>query len=205
MQLKLPTFACLFVVLLMVAVSCGQQPPTVTTADAATTSTANKFNGFESQVKWGEHLVHVAGCNDCHTPKKMGAHGPEIDTSLLLSGHPAQMPLPDIDRKMVEAKGIGATDAETAWVGPWGVTFAVNLTPDATGIGSWTEEQWMKIVRQGKWMGLENTRPILPPMPVTSLMAMTDDEAKAVFAYLKSVKPIHNEVPAYMPPVTAKK
>jgi len=205
MKLKLPIFACLSVVSLMLAASCGQQPATVSTAEAAATSTATKFNGFESQVKWGEHLVKLVGCSDCHTPKKMGPHGPEDDSTLLLSGHPAQMPLPDIDRKMVETKGMAVTNAETAWVGPWGVTFAVNLTPDATGIGSWTEDQWMKVVRQGKWMGLENTRPILPPMPVTSLMSMTDDEAKAIFAYLKSIKPIHNEVPAYMPPVTAKK
>lgn len=205
MKLKLVTIACLLAVLLITAVSCGQQPATVTTADAAPASTPVKFNGFESQVKWGEHLVNVAGCNDCHTPKKMGPHGPENDTSLLLSGHPAKMPLPDVDRKMAEAKGLAVSNTETAWVGPWGVTFAVNLTPDNTGIGSWTEEQWMKCVKQGKWMGLDNTRPILPPMPVSSIIAMTDDEAKAVFAYLKSIKPIHNEVPAYIPPVTAKK
>ena len=205
MKLKLPIFACLIVVLLIVVVSCGQQPATVTTAEAVTTSTPVKFNGFESQVKWGEHLVNITGCNDCHTPKKIGPHGPENDTSLLLSGHPPQMPLPDIDRKMAETKGVAVSGGETAWVGPWGVTFAVNLTPDATGLGSWTEGQWMKCVKQGKWMGLDNTRPVLPPMPVTSLINMTDDEAKAIFAYLKSIKPISNKVPGYMPPVTAKK
>lgn len=205
MKLKHSISFFLFIALLAIAVSCGQQPATVTTAEAATTATPVKFNGFESQAKWGEHLVNIGGCNDCHTPKKMGPHGPENDSSLLLSGHPAKMPIPDIDRKTAEAKGMAITNAETAWVGPWGVTFAVNLTPDATGLASWTEEQWMKCVKQGKWMGLDNTRPILPPMPVTSLINMTDDEAKAVFAYLKTIKPIHNEVPAYMPPVTAKK
>lgn len=205
MRLKLPIFASLFTGSLILAASCGQQTAPATNADAAAANTPAKYGGFESQVKWGEHLVNIGGCNDCHTPKKMGPHGPENDTSLLLSGHPAKMPLPDIDRKIAETKGLAVSNAETAWVGPWGVTFAVNLTPDATGISSSTEEQWMKCVKQGKWMGLDNTRPILPPMPITSLIAMTDDEAKAIFAYLKSIKPIHNEVPAYMPPVTAKK
>ena len=55
--------------------------------------------GHESQVKLGEHLVTIAGCHDCHTPKKMGAMGPEPDFSLALSGHPAKIPPPDVDRK----------------------------------------------------------------------------------------------------------
>ena len=46
------------------------------------------YGGYESQVKYGEHLVLIAGCNDCHTPKKMTPTGPEADLSLLLSGHP---------------------------------------------------------------------------------------------------------------------
>ena len=68
---------------------------------------ANAGNGgYESQVKYGEHLVAIAGCNDCHTPKKMTSTGPEPDFSLALSGHPAKMPPPDIDRKEVESKGL---------------------------------------------------------------------------------------------------
>src|SRR5215468_5179613 len=67
------------------------------------------FAGFESQVKWGEHLVTVSACHDCHTPKKMTDHGPDIDSSLLLSGHPSQMPTPDVDRKELEGKGVTAT------------------------------------------------------------------------------------------------
>ena len=50
------------------------------------------YGGYESQVKWGEHLVTICGCNDCHTPKKMGPNGPELDMSLMLSGHPSQTP-----------------------------------------------------------------------------------------------------------------
>lgn len=164
-----------------------------------------KYGGYESQAAWGKHLVAIGGCNDCHTPKKMGPNGPEDDTALLLSGHPSQMPPPDVDRKMVEAKGLALTNTESAWMGPWGISFSANLTPDSTGLGTWTEEQWFTCVKQGKYMGLETSRPLMPPMPVTSTMSMTDDELRAIFAYLKTIKPIHNVVPAYMPPVTAMK
>src|SRR3954462_2403861 len=100
---------------------------------------ANNYAGYESQAKWGEHLVTIGGCNDCHTPKKMTPMGPQLDTSLALSGHPAHMPPPDVDRKAMEAKGFAVTQTLTAWVGPWGISYAANLTSDSTGIGDWNE------------------------------------------------------------------
>lgn len=204
MRQNLSAAACIVLCLPLLFAACSQPANSGTSTNDSTAATA-KYGGYESPVKWGEHLVKIGGCNDCHTPKKMGPRGPEIDTTLMLSGHPAQMPAPDIDRKMVEAKGLGVTNTETAWVGPWGISFAANITPDSSGIGTWSEEQWMKCVKEGKYMGLDNTRPIMPPMPITSTSNMTDDELKAIFAYLKSIKPIHNVVPAYMPPVTAMK
>ena len=45
----------------------------------------------ESDVAHGKYLVTVGGCNDCHTPWKMGAKGPEPDMSRMLSGHPASI------------------------------------------------------------------------------------------------------------------
>ena len=59
----------------------------------------NDFGNFESQEKWGEHLVTILDCNACHTPKKMTNQGPVNDESLRLSGHPAEMPRIEIDRK----------------------------------------------------------------------------------------------------------
>jgi hypothetical protein len=51
----------------------------------------------------------------------------------------------------------------TAWSGPWGVSYAINLTPDQdTGIGIWTEEMFIKAIRSGKHMGEASSRPILP-------------------------------------------
>lgn len=164
----------------------------------------NQKNGdFKNQVEYGRHLVTIIGCNDCHTPKKMTAMGPVPDTSLLLSGHPAKIPFPDVNRKEIEAKGLAVTGDLTAWAGPWGISYADNLTPDATGIGSWSKEQFFCAIREGKWKGLKNSRELLPPMPWQEFRNMTDDELSAIFAYLKSIKPVQNIVPPPTPPVSA--
>ena len=167
---------------------------------------AAQFGGFDSQVKWGERLVFIGGCNDCHTPKKMGAHGPENDMSLMLSGHPAQAPAADFDAKEAAKKGLILTSTFTAWTGPWGVTYAPNLTSDSTGIGGWKEEQFVKALKEKKWMGLDNTRPLMPPMSMMPATEMADDELKAIFAYLKTTPPIKNVIPEAMllpPPAPA--
>ncbi len=195
--------------------ACNQQSSnqnaaaTDTTAAANTTSQAydssgnGQYGGFTSQVAWGGHLVTIGGCNDCHTPKKMTPQGPIPDESLLLSGHPSNRPAPDVNRKEMESKGLAVTNDLTAWVGPWGISYAANLTPDGTGIGNWSYQQFERAVREGKFMGSENGRQLLPPMPWQEIGQMSDGELKAVFAYLKSIKPIHNLVPAAQPPVSA--
>lgn len=165
----------------------------------------DNYGGFESQVKWGEHLVTIGACNDCHTPKKMTPRGPILDTALWLSGHPAQMPRIVINRNEIESKGLAVTMDLTEWVGPWGVSFTANLTPDPTGIGNWTEDQFILALREGKSKGLPAARQLLPPMPWEMYQHMTDDEIKAIFSYLKSIKPISNIVPAPVPPVSAGK
>ena len=154
------------------------------------------FGGYDSQVKWGAHLVTLGGCNDCHTPKKMGPNGPENDTSLMLSGHPAQQPPPAFDVKEAAKKGLILTQSFTAWMGPWGITYAANITSDSTGIGMWTEAQFLKALKEKKWMGLDNTRPLMPPMSMMPATQMSDDEMKAIFAYLKTTPPIKNVQPA---------
>jgi len=173
---------------------------------AKTDSTAvPDYHGYASREQWGEHLVTVGACNDCHTPKKMTPMGPVIDSSLLLSGHPADLPIPDVDRKDLEKKGYVVTQTLTAWIGPWGVSYTGNLTSDATGIGNWEESNFMTAIRHGKLKGIESGRSLLPPMPWEMYRNFTDDELKAIFAFLKSTKPIHNVVPPPQPPVTAMK
>lgn len=149
----------------------------------------------DSLVVRGEYLVTIMGCHDCHSPKKMGPHGPELDSSRLLSGHPAGMPLAQVDPKALES-WVLFNQTTTAFVGPWGTSFAANITSDGSGIGHWTEEQFFKAIRQGKYKGLDNARPLLPPMPWPVYARATDEDLRAIFAYLKSTTPVSNVVPA---------
>lgn len=159
--------------------------------------------GFESREKWGEHLVLTSACHDCHSPKVMTEKGMDIDFSKALSGHPQGTPAPKVDRKEMESNGLVVTQTLTAWIGPWGVSYAANLTPDSTGIGNWKESNFITAIRKGKFKGIDTNRDLLPPMPWQMYMNMSDDELKAIFAYLKSIKPIQNVVPDPEPPVAA--
>lgn len=162
-------------------------------ADAAAPSNA--------MVERGKHIVDTGLCNDCHSPKIFTDKGPVVDPAKLLSGHPATQKLPELPKDLIgpDKWGAVATNDFTAWNGPWGVSFAANLTPDLkTGIGSWTEDMFMKALRTGQHMGAG--RPILPPMPWQFIGLHTDEDLKAVFAYLKSLKPVENAVPDPIPP-----
>lgn len=151
-------------------------------------------------VKKGEYLVMIGGCNDCHSPKIFTERGPEFDSKRLLSGHPADAKTAPIDPTMVgPGKWMLCNDHLTGWVGPWGMSFAANLTPDdQTGIGLWTEDIFIKALRTGKHMGAG--RPILPPMPWQNYSQANDEDLQAIFAYLKSLPPIKNAVPVPIPP-----
>lgn len=152
------------------------------------------------QIAKGEYLVTVSGCNDCHSPKVMTAMGPVFDTLRLLSGHPADEQLPPFDKEILKSYVLFNMN-NTAAVGPWGTSFAANLTSDQTGIGTWTEDQFIRAMKHGKWKGLENSRNLLPPMPWQGYSQMPDEDLKAIFAYLKSTKPVNNSVPMAIPPV----
>ncbi|HZJ56336.1 MAG TPA: c-type cytochrome [Myxococcaceae bacterium] len=154
-----------------------------------------------AQVKRGEYLVSFGGCHDCHTPKKIGAKGPELDTERLLSGHPEQMTV--TPAPALQAPWLAATvGTMTAWSGPWGISYAANLTPDReTGLGAWTEQNFVDTMRTGRHMG--RGRPILPPMPWEMVGKLTDQDLKAVFAYLRTLPTVKNRVPQPTPPASA--
>lgn len=175
--------------------------------EVASTEAAKKDNygGYETQIKWGEHLVTIGGCNDCHTPKKMTSMGPVDDSTLLLSGHPEKLPAPDVDRKQMESKGLVVTADFTAWIGPWGISYSANLTPDETGTGNWSEDQFIYAIKNSVSKGLAGSRPLLPPMSMMPVKHMTDEELKAIFAYLKTIKPIKNNSVQPTPPVLTRK
>lgn len=166
-------------------------------AMAATQKSAGK-NG--AAVARGKYLVTTSACNDCHTPKKMGPNGPELDTSRMLAGHVAvKMPPPPASSGPWM---IHANDQLTAWAGPWGISYTKNLTPDKnTGIGSWSEETFIKAIRTGKHMGV--ARPILPPMPWEVYSQMSDADLKAIYAYLRTIPAIENPTPDPVPPPAA--
>jgi len=148
----------------------------------------------DSLVKRGAYLVDIMGCHDCHSPKKMGPQGPYPDPDRLLSGQPADFPIAKFDTATVK-NYVLFNGMLTSAVGPWGISFAANLTSDSTGIGGWTEAQFFKAIREGKYKGLDGSRPLLPPMPWPGIAKATDDDLKAIFAYLKSTKPVKNVVP----------
>lgn len=161
------------------------------------TASSPKPNQPESVqlVKRGEYLVNTIGCDDCHSPKKMGAMGPEVIAELRFSGYPSNRPLPQGDTGITH-KGMAILNQDlTCAIGPWGTTFSANITSDSTGIGNWTEAQFIKAIREGKSKGLDGNRPLLPPMPWQNFAKMTDEDLKAIFAYLTTTKPVRNVVP----------
>lgn len=151
-----------------------------------------------AQVERGEYLVNAMSCHDCHTPWKVGPNGPEPDMSRALTGHPADLVMPPPAR--LEAPWVwSAAGTNTAFAGPWGVSFTANLTPDPeTGLGLWTEDIFIATMKTGRHEG--KGRPLLPPMPYFSVAALTDEDMRAVFAYLQSLPPVRNRVPAPIDP-----
>lgn len=151
----------------------------------------------DSLIKRGNYLVTSMGCNDCHSPKHMGPMGPEIDSLTMLSGFPANNPIPVINADDIK-KGLIVFNADlTSATGPWGTSFSANITSDETGIGNWSEEQFKNAIRHGKYKGQNGSRPLMPPMPWEDFRHLTDADIQAIFYYLKSTKPVKNIVPAF--------
>jgi len=120
-----------------------------------------------AQVERGRYLVMLGGCNDCHTP---GYFLGKPDFERALSGSEVGFLIPDL-----------------------GVFHGRNLTPDVeTGIGSWSEDDIVKALRTGE---RPDGRILAPIMPWKSLAVLTDEDAYAIAAYLKSLPPVKNAVP----------
>jgi mono/diheme cytochrome c family protein len=132
----------------------------------------------------GAQLAMLGGCHDCHTPKLQNG---APDMSRPLSGHPENAPLaPDV------TGGVSTNMLLTSWRGPWGVSLARNLTPDMeTGIGKWSYEEFRKTIRTGI---NPKGEVILPPMPIGMLQNLPESDLKAIYAYLRTLKPVKNAV-----------
>lgn len=167
----------------------GQDPKAASKPDAA-------------RIARGEYLVKTMGCHDCHTPHKLGPKGPERDMARALTGHPENLKMPSPPKLAEGPWAWVGSGTMTAFAGPWGVSFTANLTPDPeTGLGNWTEDMFMTAMRTGRHEG--KGRPILPPMPYFVVSELVDDDMRALFAYLKSLKPVKNRVPQPIDPPEA--
>ena len=122
-------------------------------------------------VARGRYLVTIMSCNDCHTP---GYFYGAPDTTRLLSG------------------------SDLGWAGPWGVVHARNLTPDSTGIGSWSVEQIVTALRTGNTPDGSQLAPIMPWMNYADIL--DEGDARAIAAYLKSLPPVVHKNRDRVPP-----
>jgi mono/diheme cytochrome c family protein len=148
--------------------SCGRVGGT---DQAAITNAAPAAMTPEEKIARGKYLVAFAGCGDCHTP---GA----------LSG------APDMERQLA--------GSEVGWSGPWGTSYASNLTPDPeTGLGAWSEDEIVNTLRTGQ---RPDKSPLLPPMPWPNFATLSDEDIHALAAYLKSIPAVKHAKPANLPP-----
>src|SRR5262249_54243889 len=142
-------------------------------ADRAAASAAN-LNPSQ-RIERGRYLVTAIGCNDCHTPLKMTEHGSQPDMTRMLSGHPASLKMPPPPQLKPGAWVSIGSATNTAFAGPWGVSYAGNLTPDQnSGLGIWTEDMFVRALRTGRHMGTSRT--INPPMPWQAFRNFSDDD-----------------------------
>ncbi len=131
----------------------------------------------QAAVARGEYLVELLGCGSCHT-----------DGALIGE--------PDMGKSLAGSRiGIAYTNPLKN-LNP-GVVFAPNLTPDRdTGIGRWTDAEIQSAVRTG--LGRHGPNRILV-MPWQGYAQITDDDAWAIVAYLRSLEPVENQVPVNVP------
>ena len=155
---------------------------------------------MNDSIKRGEYLVKTIGCHDCHSPKRMTERGPEEIPELALSGYQAGDSLPAINSEALQKGWMLMSGDLTTAVGPWGVSFAANITSDDTGIGNWTMARFKTSMREGKLKGDKGGRMMLPPMPWQNLGKLNDEDLESMFKYLQSTNPVENAVPAPIPP-----
>jgi hypothetical protein len=181
------TLLSLLIVALLVA-GCNNSG-----TEKANQTTAQEEPTEQQLAERGEYLVRFAGCHDCHSPKDEKFQ--EIN-ELLLSGYPSTRPIMQGDPRVLKQGWVLFVPDLTSASGPWGVSFSANLTSDPTGIGNWTEENFLRALKEGKYKGLANSRTLLPPMPWQNFSNAKDEDLRAIFAYLKSTPPVNNIVPA---------
>ncbi|MCM4151116.1 diheme cytochrome c-553 [Arenibacter sp. N53] len=194
MNSKIPSFSIVAGIILISLLACMGKSNKPEVDLVTTESTSEKDT--TALVARGEYLVKSIGCADCHSPKRMGANGPEIIPELDLSGFPSDGTVPPIDLKSISDGWIMFNPDGTSHLGPWGQTYVANITSDPSGIGNWTVENFIRAIRKGKYKGLENSRDLLPLMPWYFYKNLTDEDLSSIYYYLKTTNPVYNVVPA---------
>ena len=119
----------------------------------------------------GKYLVALGRCSECHTPFKSGGFEPDM-SKYMAGGRP--------------------------YSGPWGTTYSANLTPDKeTGLGEHADDEIIMLLRTGR----HESEELRPPMSllVPHLKQVTSEDLDAIVAYLRSIPPIENVVPEFVP------
>ena len=122
-------------------------------------------------VKYGAHLVSLAGCGDCHTSQIQGQNVAGMEFA---GGQP--------------------------FPGPWPMVASANITPDSTGISGYTDDSFVQMIRTGA----VNGQALSDVMPTKIYKNLSDGDLKAMFAYLRTVKPIQHRVDNSLPPTNCK-
>jgi len=133
----------------------------------------------------GRYIATIAGCTSCHTPDRPEYLNPQTLTidqikTLAFDGNDAL----DISKFLAGGRAFD--------LGPGGVVYTRNLTPDdATGLGTWTDEQIHLAITTGL---SKDGKTLFPVMPYHVYNGMADSDVEAVIAFLKSVNAVENTV-----------
>ena len=87
-----------------------------------------------------------------------------------------------------------------SFTGPWGTVASANITPDPSGIQYYDEALFLSVLRTGQ----VRARKLSPVMPVMAYKNLTDDDLKAIFAFLRTTKPVKHRVDNSEPPTDCK-
>ena len=158
-------------------------------------------NFSDRQVSEGEALVMEARCNFCHTPELA-----ENDKYFgkILFGHPSDKKLPDLPNAPVGSQQwleVVSNLDSTVWIAGDKIVFSANITPDReTGIGKWSNEDFINTIRTGMHPGWK--KELNKPMPWLDYAKLSNEQLTSIYSYLMSQKPVYNKVPG---PVTINK
>ena len=178
----------LITIVSMITISCGDEKNNLTIFSP-------------EQINEGEILVLEGRCNYCHTPEV----GPgDINFGKVLYGHPSHEKIPELPKVPVGSQQwfefVSELDS-TVWIAGDKIVFSANITPDKeTGIGNWSDKDFINTIRTGIHPGWK--KKLDKPMPWLDYAKLSNKQLTSIYSYLMSQQPVINKVPG---PVNIKK